>query len=49
MIKNKERVNFSVDRETTKKFREVCEIKSVNMSKLIQKMIEKFIQENNID
>ena len=49
MIKNKERVNFSIDKEITKKFREVCEIKSINMSKLIQKMMEKFIIENKID
>jgi hypothetical protein len=49
MIKNKERANFSIDKEILKNFRIICDKKSINMSKLIQKIMTEFIHENQIN
>lgn len=47
MIKNKIRQNFSIDKEVSNKFKKVCEIKSINMSKLIENMMKDFILKNS--
>jgi hypothetical protein len=46
MIKNKVRQNFSINKEVSEKFKEICEIKSINMSKLIENMMKDFIVNN---
>jgi hypothetical protein len=47
MIKTKVRQNFSINREISNKFKEVCDSKSINMSKLIENMIREFITKNS--
>lgn len=47
MIKNKVRQNFSINKEVSCKFKEVCELKSINMSKLIESMMKEFIKNNS--
>ncbi len=43
----KSRQNFSIDENILKEFKKMCRDKSINMSSLIQKMIESYIKENN--
>jgi len=47
MIKNKVRQNFSINKEVSIKFKEVCESKSINMSKLIESMMKEFINNSS--
>lgn len=44
--KTKERVNFSINKEIYVKFRKVTNDKSVNKSKLIEKLINDWIKNN---
>ena len=46
MIKNKIRQNFSIKKEISIKFKQVCQNKSINMSKLIERLMEEFIEKN---
>ena len=40
----KTRLNFTIDRELAKKFREYCKKKKLNMSSLIEDMIKRKIE-----
>ena len=44
MIKNKIRQNFSINKEISKEFKKVCEEKSINMSKLVEKFMKEYIK-----
>jgi len=44
MIKNKIRQNFSINKEISKEFKKVCEEKSINMSKLVEKFMIEYIK-----
>lgn len=46
MIKNKKRQNFSIDKEVSREFKEICNHMSINMSKLIERYMSDFIKEN---
>jgi len=48
MIKNKIRQNFSIDKEISKEFKKICDEKSINMSKLIEKFMKEFIKKESI-
>ena len=43
MIKNKIRQNFSINKEISNKFKLICDRKSINMSKLIEKFMIEYI------
>lgn len=47
MIKNKTRQNFSIDKEVSEKFKKICDKKYINMSKLIEGFMKKFIEDNS--
>ncbi len=46
MIKNKKRQNFSIDKEVSREFIDICNHMSINMSKLIERYMSDFIKEN---
>jgi hypothetical protein len=47
MIKNKTRQNFSLNKEVSQKFKKICDEKYINMSKLIEGFMKKFIEDNS--
>jgi len=46
---NKYKVGFSIDISTIESFDEYCEINNINKSKLIDKIIKKFLESTNND
>jgi len=40
------RQNFSIDEDILNEFKKLCDDKSINMSKLIQKMMKEFLDNN---
>lgn len=42
-LKTKKRMNFTIDRELSKQFREYCNKHNINMSKFIEESIRKTI------
>lgn len=42
-LKTKKRMNFTIDRELSKQFREYCNKNKINMSKIIEDCIKKII------
>ena len=46
---NKNKVGFSIDISTIELFDEYCEVNNINKSKLIDKIIKKFLESTNID
>ena len=42
----KVRKNFSIDRKVSEDFKKICDEKSINMSKLIESLLKKFIEES---
>jgi hypothetical protein len=47
MIKNKTRQNFSLNKQVSEEFKRICDEKYINMSKLIEGFMRKFIEDNS--
>jgi hypothetical protein len=43
MLKNKKRQNFSIKKEVSDEFKKICDEKSINMSKIVEKFMVEYI------
>jgi hypothetical protein len=42
---NKSKVGFSIDKETYAEFEHYCELRNINKSKLVDKILKRFLEE----